>query len=159
MYVDGIRTIELHNSFTVTWLSHVASLYEAINVVLWTIPGLIICAALLICPLEGTTTPRLPQTYTVLQCLKRPKPRSQYLTHSSNNSNPEYFETLQDLNLHHLHRLQPPPTTSNNTVAKPSSHSTHHPSMHLFHSQTKKNTHQKFPRPQLPLLLLLPYQN
>ena len=94
MYVDGIRTIELHNSFTVIWLSYVAWLYEAINAVVWTIPGMVVCAALLICLLGGTTTPRLTHTYTLLQYLKRPKPRSQYLTHSSNKFNPEPLKHL-----------------------------------------------------------------
>ena len=78
MYVDGIRTIELHNSLTVTWFPYVAWLYQAIHAVLSSIPGMITYAALLICLLGGTTTSRLPQTYSLLQDLESPKPRSQY---------------------------------------------------------------------------------
>ena len=63
MYVDGIRTIELHNSFTVIWSPCVAWLYGAIYAVLSSLPGIKTCAALLICLPESTTTPRLPHTY------------------------------------------------------------------------------------------------
>ena len=62
MYVDGIRTIELHNSFT---FSQVVSLYglDIYYAVMSSTPDIIRCAALLICPIEGTTTPRTPHTY------------------------------------------------------------------------------------------------
>lgn len=149
MYVDGIRTIELHNSFTVIRFPSMACLYKAMNAVLSSIPGMVTCAALLICLLGGTTTPKLPQAYSILQYRKRSRPRSRYL-YRRKISNPEPSK---------LPRLNPlpsppspkkPPQAPTTPSPRPQLTSPHspiqssiHPSIHPLSANPNSNPKQK----------------